>query len=127
MGWLARDAELCYNPLQSASRLVDKKKEGETMFTRKQYMNHECSHREYYAQFVTEGTRQVVLQSIGRERLEGSTDPHLNDIPLRRWDHTPLWLPQGSMKERGDWLSPAGKVCILKEAARQILETEEGV
>ena len=95
------------------------------MFTRKQYMAKECTHREYYGQFVTDDTRQTVLQSIGRSKLENSIDPHLNDIPLQQWDH--MYLPPlgCSMKEAGDWLSMAGKVCILKEAARQILDEEE--
>jgi hypothetical protein len=91
-------------------------------FTRKQYMERECTHREYYAQFVTDTTRGMVARLIGVERLRESTDEHLNDIPLQHWDRLPITLPRGSMQAAGDWLSLAGKVCILKEAARQLLE-----
>ena len=55
------------------------------MLTRKQYMNHECTYSEYYAQF---GQHLVdsVGSSIGVERIKQSTDEHLNDIPLKEWD-----------------------------------------
>ena len=96
------------------------------MFTRKQRLANECTHREYFAQFVTDGTRTAVLNSIGLSALKGSTDLHLNDIPLQRWDNTSFYIQSGSMEKAGDWLSPAGKVCILKEAARQILDAETG-
>ena len=32
------------------------------MFTRQQYMNKEVTHNEYYAQFVTEHIKNIVLQ-----------------------------------------------------------------
>jgi hypothetical protein len=92
-------------------------------FTRKQYMDKECSHRDYYGQFVHDGIKRRVLQCIGKERLEASTDEHLNDIPLKLWDTL------GAVGDKrqwdateGDWPSMAGRVCIYKEAARQIKE-----
>lgn len=94
------------------------------MSTRQDYMNGKCTHREYYAQFVTEQTRQSVLRNIGLERLQQSTDPHLNDIRLSRWDGLEIVTREmdAAMREAGDWPSLAGKVCIAKEAARQILD-----
>jgi hypothetical protein len=94
-------------------------------YTRKDYMDKNCSHREYYAQFVTEGTRRSVLRSIGKDALLESTDESLNDIPLKRWDNL-LGIITGEvdtkMRAGKDWPSAAGKVCIAKEAARQIIE-----
>jgi hypothetical protein len=46
----------------------------------------EATHRAYYAQFVTDEIRQRLLRHIGREEIISSTDPHFNDIALRRWD-----------------------------------------
>jgi len=94
------------------------------MFTRKDYMEKRCTHREYYAQFVTDEIRQHVAKHIGTDQLRASTDEHLNDIPLRRWDHLPLFYKSDHEKVRaaGDWISPAGAVCIYKEAARQLIE-----
>lgn len=95
------------------------------MKTRKDYMEHRCTHREYYAQFVTEATRRRVIQAFGVDRLRASEDPHLNDIPLARWDRVDVPAPPISLEDCGDWLSPAGAVCILKEAARQIIEATD--
>ena len=93
------------------------------MFTRKQYMDKEVTHRQYYGQFVTDATKQRVLRCIGETRLMASTDEHLNDIPLEKWDSLG---PAGSRDNwnatRGDWPSLAGAVCIHKEAAHQLIE-----
>lgn len=85
-------------------------------------------HRRYYAQFVTPQVKALVLRYIGKERLLKSTDPHFNDIPLKVWDamHTPKWpFPiKAKMDAAGDWITMAGATCILKEAARQIVEDD---
>lgn len=91
------------------------------MKTRQQYIDQECTHSEYYAQFVTESTKRVLMRTIPLASLLASNDPNLNDIPLIRWDNLPT--PIGSMKAWGDSVSLAGKVCIYKEAARQIIES----
>jgi hypothetical protein len=57
------------------------------MKTRKQYMNKEVSHQDYYAQFVTETILDTVRSRIGTKRILKSTDPHFNDIPLQLWDN----------------------------------------
>lgn len=92
------------------------------MPTRKQYMNKECTHREFYAQFAGPGVKGRVLALIGIERLQSSTDEHLNDIPLKTWD---ALGPVGSVAQwqaAEDSPTMAGRTCIYKEAARQILE-----
>jgi len=95
----------------------------ETIITRKQRMNNECTHAEYYAQFVTEGTKKRVLAFIDLDRLIASRDEHLNDIPLKQWDQIgAVWPTTDRMKQAGDFLTMAGSVCINKEAARQIIK-----
>lgn len=93
-------------------------------YTRKQYMDRECSHRDYYGQFVNDPVRARVLRAIGKERLLASTDENLNDIPLRLWDTIG---PVGSKAKwdatEGDWPTMAGRVCIYKEAAKQLQES----
>lgn len=89
------------------------------------------AHRKYYGQFVTDRIKTLVLQNISRKKLLASTDPHLNDIPLRLWDNivsTRLITSDiaRQLKECGDWLSLGTGVCILKEAARQIIEDQKG-
>lgn len=95
------------------------------MKTRKQYLDGECTHEEYYGQFVTREIRQLVSRTFTVPRLVASPDPHFNDITLRRWDALAgsLGKPtEAALRDRGDWLSLAGAVCILKEAARQVVE-----
>jgi hypothetical protein len=94
-------------------------------YSREDYMNGKCSHRDYYGQFVTSETRDIVLRVFGLDRIKNSKDEAFNDIPLERWDN--LIATHGTMekmKEAGDYLSLAGKVCIFKEAARQIRDGE---
>jgi hypothetical protein len=97
------------------------------MYTRTDYLNKKCTHDEYYGQFVTDGFISTVCNIIGKKKILESTDPHLNDIPLTKWDaivHNRM-LPLGTgekMKEAGDYLTPSGGVCIAKCAARRIKE-----
>lgn len=92
------------------------------MFTRTQYLDRECSHREYYAQFVTDRSKRIVQSCIGIEKLKNSTDEYFNDIPLKTWDVLPIAYNRQAMESCGDYLTLAGHVCIMKEAARQVLE-----
>jgi hypothetical protein len=88
-------------------------------------MNNRCTHRQYYAQFVTEEMKSRLVQYIGLDRLLESKDEHLNDISLRTWDlfiAGPLAI---SLRSVGDYPTIAGNVCIAKEAARQIIEEHQ--
>ena len=94
------------------------------MFTRQDYMSNKCSHREYYAQFVTPYIKAVVLKRF--PRIAESTDEHFNDTPLAHWDALSNTLKSHlALPEYGDgkkYYSLGSAVCILKEAARQIKE-----
>lgn len=46
--------------------------------------------QDYKAQFVTEAVIRAVVNGIGIAALARSTDPHLNDIPLAKWDRLGL-------------------------------------
>lgn len=96
------------------------------MKTRADYMAKKCSHREYYGQFVTEAIKGMVLSAFTLEELLNSNDEHLNDLPLSRWDQLAggmgSTLKDRALREAGDFSSLGSSVCILKEAARQIIE-----
>lgn len=97
------------------------------MYTRKQYINGECSHHEYYSQFVTDAVLERIKTSIGVETILESKDEHLNDIPLRRWDNIRvMFYPCVSaiIKEANEGFAPATNVCIGKTAARILAERE---
>ena len=102
-------------------------------------MDNKFTHREYYAQFVNEGVKQIVLREIGLEKLAKSKDKHLNDIDLKIWDTLTGFIFFGSelvnrpssidpvdirlVKELEGGVSPAFMVSVYKEAARQIKES----
>ena len=96
-------------------------------YTREDYLNHKCSHREYYAQFVNDAVKSMVTSSIPLAELLAATDKeNLNSIALARWDNIAggysTQLCRDKLKAAGDSPSLGGAVCILKEAARQIID-----
>ena len=98
-------------------------------WTRGSYMTKECTHSEYYGQFVTEWTKKIVLSRIPAERIARSTDPHFNDIPLYIWDEMHPAIQTGittDMRNVGADNSLSTSVCIAKETARQIKEEYDG-
>lgn len=97
------------------------------MITRKEYLEGEFSHAEYYAEIVA----SVPLHSFPYQLADRcraalvAGDEHLNTIPLAEWDAygRRLGLPhspslKANLRERGDFISDAGIVCILKSWAR---------
>jgi len=99
------------------------------MFSRQDYLNGRCTHREYYAQFVTDYVKMVVRDKIGIDRIMQSKDDRFSDIPMKEWDRLSLLFRKHVdyvSKEVGSkmgWSLGIG-VCMLKEAARQIKEEE---
>ena len=97
----------------------------EVKFSRAQYLNNDCTHQEYYAQFIPGGYTNYVINTIGRASLKRSKDEHLNDIALKRWDA--LASPAGithQIKKAGTYFTLSDHVCIAKTAAKLWLETE---
>ena len=93
--------------------------------TSTQYLNKEATHREYYSQFVTKDIKERVLREFNPKILIKGKDQHFNNIPLRLWDNLMTDVPfeiNNKLKECGDYPTQAGIVCILKEAAMQIVE-----
>lgn len=108
------------------------------MKTRKQYMNGEVSHHEFYSQFVTESTKRYVLDSLSIEQLKNaidSGDEHLNEIkiPFNNmgsggnwwWDFSPINLKLA--RELGavglnSIPSASTLTCVGKAAARILVE-----
>jgi hypothetical protein len=83
------------------------------------------AHRKFYAQFVSDATIRFVVSIIGADVIKASTDEHMNDIPLRRWDCMHGNLPLAvSLKSLGESNSISTTVCIAKEAARIFAERE---
>lgn len=109
------------------------------LITRQMYMQNSSElHLMYWGQFVNDKVKADVLSFIGKEALLKSTDEHLNDIPLKKWDALAGFTFRGGeiisrptfidpidiklIRETGEGVSCAGLVCIYKEAARQLIE-----
>ncbi len=112
------------------------------MFTRQDYMNDKVSHREYYAQFVNEDVKRMVLNMFTLVELENAyrKDEYFNNLPMKKWDqlggfvfnsHTGEMIMKPTtispvdiklIRELGEGVSASTMVCIYKEAAKQIVE-----
>ncbi len=98
-------------------------------FTREQLFNNECTHAEYYSDFVTPHIKNIVGSYFKAGELAEAlkADQHLNTIALSKWDNIGRSVLNMSLglskicKDKGDVLTQAGLVCICKEAARQIV------
>lgn len=82
-------------------------------------------HRAYYAQFVTPAMSAALEPHLAA--LLASKDEHLNDVyTLAWWDRISRVAgtaqTRAAMKARGDYPTLAGHVCIVKEAARQLID-----
>ena len=87
--------------------------------------------QDYTAQFVTEAVIRIVVNGIGIKALAASTDPHLNDIPLAKWDRLGLAGDAAALiglsntftyapGTKETIISLADQVCVNKAAGRII-------
>lgn len=95
------------------------------MLTRKDYINGNCSHNEYYGEIVS--LANITAPSWIMEMVKDSNDDHYNDIPLTKWDSAGQSITQNFkiksiLEERGDSLTAAGIVCMMKQAAKRQLK-----
>jgi hypothetical protein len=93
------------------------------MITRKDYLEGRATHHEYYMDVLNAMAFKPHLPvsvEVIREKLK--TDDALNNIPLIQWDCCTVTGANEVLKERGDYLTAAGKVCILKAWAKHLAE-----
>lgn len=84
---------------------------------RSRYLNGELTHKEYYtwlADFI--GATKAMLP-VSQERINRSTDPHLNDIPLSQWDSQDRIIRPLAYHKGLAW-SLSDTVCVLKTLAK---------
>jgi hypothetical protein len=96
------------------------------MITRQEYLdNSRGKFHAYYGQFVTDRLREAVLSRFGLTKLQQAfeEDPTFNTIPLRRWDRFPTenYIDIANFKAINMSFSLSDKVCLAKNAARQIV------
>ena len=104
-------------------------KETTIKFTRQDYLDNKCNHREYYGQFINNRIKNIVSRRLKVNEIKKALmdDKNLNTIKLAIWDSILRPLPAETanlLRELGDYPTLAGAVCIAKEAARQLVESE---
>ena len=83
-------------------------------FTRAQYLNNECTHEQYYTQFVTPHIISVVKDNIGINIIKKALqeNENLNSIPLTRWDAVSMAIRNSAtadaLRNAGDYPTLAG-------------------
>jgi len=97
------------------------------MYTRSQYLNGECTHRQFYLSVAETAGLTLILGDTLRDKLYHAwlQDEHFNTMPLRWWDG--FALPDrgrisAALKKHGDCLSLAGCVSLYKTLAKVGLE-----
>jgi hypothetical protein len=105
-----------------------------TITTREQYMASSGDlHHVYYLEIAKAcGVAFTDPKDIARFRKALETDEHMNNIPLDWWDARAAGLMMYNgrkvrevLKERGDFYSMAGGVCLLKAAACDAVANEQ--
>lgn len=85
---------------------------------RKQYMDGSLTHMEYYtriAEIIGASKRQV---PVSQERIDASTDEHLNDIPLAVWDAMHPIIRSMAIRAGMIYWSKSETVSVLKTVAK---------
>lgn len=100
------------------------------MFTRKDYMSGKCNEDEYYSQFVTEKVVDVIKRSVTYKYIVQARDKKdFFDVAAQQWDFATgailCLLGKEPFKEKGDYVTHNGLICIAKAAARRILAERE--
>lgn len=115
---------------------------------RDDYMNGTVDHQTFYCAVADaigrKAIERIVLSIASREEIARAleTDPHLNNIPLPKWDHRdsavrdlvahnvkPImavsWSARSTLKPGTYCWSLSETVCVLKAAARRMVTEKE--
>jgi len=106
------------------------------MITRQRYLAGLATHREYYTEIaeeigiaITRPDAPIIQRA--REALKKG-DKALNSIPLAEWDNWALSLMayrgsdvRAAFQRRGDFVTDADLVCLLKTVVKNYIEKEE--
>ena len=105
------------------------------MITRQEYLTSKDPdiHQKYYAQFVTEELKQLVLSTFGIDKLRSAYEESetLDAIPVHHWDcllevgdrHIlPGYINLDLLKQAGQPATLSTMTCISKNAARQLIK-----
>ena len=86
---------------------------------RNRYMDHKITHYHYYLWLSDKLGLYDGLIPFTSDQVKASTDPHLNDLPLRAWDNMDAIVrARAGLVGKRSW-SLCDTVCCLKAMARR--------
>ena len=95
--------------------------------TRKRYLSEPGLFHAYFLQFGTALSRNALCGEFSPEELLASTDEHLNDLALARWDDLARrcysLFDHAAIREAGEIYSLSTAVCTLKAQAKEQIIT----
>lgn len=103
------------------------------MISRKERLSNACTHRQYWGQYVTDDIKRELWDLVG-DNIKNNDEGHTSSFGMNlwRWDTLASLIIscnpknlnklKSQLKANGDYLSYAGLVSLLKEAARQLKE-----
>ena len=83
---------------------------------RTRYLNHEITHEQHFTwlgEFIGANKKHL---PVSQDTINESTDPHLNDIPLKLWDNQDPVIRHLANVKGLPW-SLSDTVCVLKTIA----------
>ena len=97
------------------------------IITRKRYLSEPGLFHAYFLQFGTALSRNALCGAFSPEELLGSTDEHLNDLALARWDDLARkcysLFNHDAIREAGEIYCLSTAVCTLKSQAKEQIIT----
>ena len=97
------------------------------MYTRKQYLNKECTHDQYYLGIAD----AAGLKATDANKIDACStalrhgDEHLNTLPLPSWGRPFTAETAKIMRELGDYPTLAGSVCLWKVVYKRAARAAE--
>ena len=97
------------------------------IITRKRYISEPGLFHAYFLQFGTALSRNALCGAFSPEELLVSTDEHLNDLALARWDDLARkcysLFDHDAIRKAGEIYSLSTAVCTLKSQAKEQIRT----
>lgn len=90
-------------------------------YKRQSYLDGEISHENYYLWLSDFLEIPGSLIPFRRKELLRSTDSHMNDLPLDKWDGQHFYVSRYAYNKIRVW-SLSETVCVLKAMARQMIK-----
>jgi hypothetical protein len=95
------------------------------MFTRQQYLNGECSHQEYYVQYVNRQVWHLIANAFPVDKLRAAhaVDKNFHTIELSYWDQLACFIQPNLdlLNKLGESDTLSWRVCVLKHCAKEFL------